>query len=95
MSQAMATIKLTFNGQAVSEATFGDALKDAILISAIGTVQAKILGALTPQEASLITLHFSGRSLESLSFAIEGPEVIARKALAATRGKHPLDLATH
>jgi len=34
----MATIRMTFNGKAVNEATFGDALKDAILISAMGMI---------------------------------------------------------
>ena len=49
-------------------------------IPGIGT---KSLGATTPQEADLITLHFTGDSPESLSFKVEGPAAIARRVLAA------------
>ena len=84
----MAAIKLTFNGKAVNEASLDDALKDAVLILAIEMIRTKVLRAITPQEAELIALHFTGHSPESLSFRIEGPERLARKALAATTGKH-------
>jgi hypothetical protein len=43
---------------------------------------------MTPQKAGQITLHFTGHSPESLSFRVEGPKAIARKALAAITGKH-------
>jgi hypothetical protein len=79
----MAEIKITFNGKPGIETSFGDSLQDLVLIRAIEILQAKVLEAITPQEADLIALHFTGDSPETLSFRVEGPGHIARKAFTA------------